>query len=141
MQFFASSSSGAEPIAWWKNRPVYLAFVLVGVNLAAIVATALLQAVKAFGVLSLLGLNYPYAMHGEIWRFLTFPFVQPLGAGNMAGPFWTLISLLMLGRFGFLIEQSIGWGRLLRLYLLLVLTPIVPIVLLGGKIPAYFGTT
>jgi membrane associated rhomboid family serine protease len=79
--------------------------------------------------------------HGDWWRLLTSAFLH-------YGPFHLILNMLALYWFGSLLEQRIGSGRFLALYLVsglagsagaLVLDPLVPTVGASGAIFGILG--
>jgi membrane associated rhomboid family serine protease len=117
---------------------------LIGVNVAVYVAE-LIQGGGVYGVGSTIyekGVLWaPFIANGEYWRLLTAAFLH-------YGPFHLLLNMLGLYWFGSLLEQRIGSGRFLLLYLVsglagsagaLVISPNNPTVGASGAIFGILG--
>ena len=122
MQF--SMPSGHGPVMWWKGRSISLTMILILTHVAALVFTAALLGFQARGVIEKIVFFVPDVFRGEIWRFVTFPFLLQLS-------FWTVIELFMLWMFGTQIEQVLGWRRFLKLYGTLCLSPAIFMLLIA----------
>ena len=122
MQF--SMPSGHGPAMWWKGRSISLTMILVLTHVAALVFTAVLLGFQAGGVIEKIVFFVPDVFRGEIWRFVTFPFLLQLS-------FWTVIELFMLWMFGTQVEQVLGWRRFLKLYGTLCLSPALFMLLIA----------
>lgn len=117
---------------------------LIGVNVAVYVAE-LIQGGGVYGVGSTIyekGVLWaPFVANGDYWRLLTAAFLH-------YGPFHLLLNMLGLYWFGSLLEQRIGSGRFLLLYLVsglagsagaLVISPTNPTVGASGAIFGILG--
>ena len=117
---------------------------LIGVNVAVYVAE-LIQGGWVYGVGSTIyekGVLWaPFVANGDYWRLLTAAFLH-------YGPFHLLLNMLGLYWFGSLLEQRIGSGRFLLLYLVsglagsagaLVISPTNPTVGASGAIFGILG--
>ena len=117
---------------------------LIGVNVAVYVAE-LIQGGGVYGVGSTIyekGVLWaPFVANGDYWRLLTAAFLH-------YGPFHLLLNMLGLYWFGTLLEQRIGSGRFLLLYLVsglagsagaLVISPTNPTVGASGAIFGILG--
>jgi membrane associated rhomboid family serine protease len=117
---------------------------LIGVNVAVYVAE-LIQGGGVYGVGSTIyekGVLWaPFVANGDYWRLITAAFLH-------YGPFHLLLNMLGLFWFGSLLEQRIGSGRFLLLYLVsglagsagaLVVSPNNPTVGASGAIFGVLG--
>jgi membrane associated rhomboid family serine protease len=117
---------------------------LIGINVAVYVAE-LIQGGGVYGVNSTIyakGVLWaPFIADGEYWRLLTAAFLH-------YGPFHLILNMLGLWWFGSLLEQRIGSGRFLLLYLVsglagsagaLVVSPNNPTVGASGAIFGILG--
>src|SRR2546430_14812030 len=117
---------------------------LIGVNVAAYVAE-LAQGGGVYGVNSTIyekGVLWaPFVSNGDSWRLVTAAFLH-------SGPFHLLLNMLGLYWFGSLLEQRIGSGRFLLIYVVsglagsagaLVLDPLKPTVGASGAIFGILG--
>jgi membrane associated rhomboid family serine protease len=117
---------------------------LIGINVAVYVAE-LIQGGGVYGVDSTIyqkGVLYaPFIADGDYWRLITAAFLH-------YGPFHLLLNMLGLYWFGSLLEQRIGSGRFVLLYLVsglagsagaLVVSPTNPTVGASGAIFGILG--
>jgi membrane associated rhomboid family serine protease len=117
---------------------------LIGINVAVYVAE-LIQGGGVYGVNSTIytkGVLWaPFIADGEYWRLITAAFLH-------YGPFHLLLNMLGLYWFGSLLEQRIGSGRFLLIYLVsglagsagaLVVSPTNPTVGASGAIFGVLG--
>ena len=91
--------------------PVYATTIIVALYVACMIGVAIALASGAEGALGKLTFNTESVLRGgEIWRCLTYAFVNPPDP-------WFLISLVMLYIFGRDVEQYLGRKGFVRLYL------------------------
>lgn len=102
-----------EPITWFGRVPVYATTIIVALYVASMIGVAIAFASGAPGVLDKLTFNTQDTLrHGELWRCLTYAFVNPPESYA-----WLILSLVMLYIFGRDLEQYLGRKGFVRLYL------------------------
>ena len=105
------SPENYDPITWVGRVPVYATTIIVALYVVSIVGVAIALASGAGGALGKLTFNTESVLRGgELWRCLTYAFVNP-------PDLWFLISLVMLYIFGRDVEQYLGRKGFVRLYL------------------------
>ena len=105
------SSENYDPITWFGRLPVYATTIIVALYVACMIGVAVILASGADGILAKLTFDTESVLrHGEIWRCLTYAFVNPPDP-------WFIISLVMLYIFGRDVEQFLGRKGFVRLYL------------------------
>ena len=105
------SPENYDPITWFGRVPVYATTIIVALYVACMIGVAIALASGAEGALGKLTFNTESVLRGgEIWRCLTYAFVNPPDP-------WFLISLVMLYIFGRDVEQYLGRKCFVRLYL------------------------
>ncbi len=132
---------GNEPLTWVGKFPVYLATVLAGVQIAAMILTAFAMAVggdaiEANAILRPLLFSFPDVLAtGSVWRYVTYAFVIPPGLA--------ILQIVMFAWFGRDVESFLGRRSFAWLCGLLVLS--VPVLLsilslLGIPVGVNFGS-
>ncbi len=105
------SPENYDPITWVGRVPVYATTIIVALYVACMIGVAVALASGAEAILGKLTFNTTDVLrHGEIWRCLTYAFV------NAPDP-WFIIALVMLYIFGRDVEQYLGRKGFVRLYL------------------------
>ena len=105
------SPENYDPITWVGRIPVYATTIIVALYVVSMVGVAIALASGAGGALGKLTFNTESVLRGgELWRCLTYAFVNP-------PDLWFLISLVMLYIFGRDVEQHLGRKGFVRLYL------------------------
>ena len=105
------SPENYDPITWVGRVPVYATTIIVALYVVSMVGVAIALASGAEGALGQLTFNTESVLRGgELWRCLTYAFVNPPDP-------WFLISLVMLYIFGRDVEQYLGRKAFVRLYL------------------------
>jgi len=105
------SPENYDPITWVGRVPVYATTIIVTVYVVSMVGVAVALASGAEGILGKLTFDTESVLRGgELWRCLTYAFVNPPDP-------WFLISLVMLYIFGRDVEQYLGRKAFVRLYL------------------------
>ncbi len=100
-----------DPITWVGRLPVYATTIIVALYVVSMIGVAVALASGAEAGLSKLTFDTASVLrHGEIWRCLTYAFVNPPDP-------WFIISLVMLYIFGRDVEQYLGGKGFVRLYL------------------------
>ncbi len=105
------SPENYDPITWVGRVPVYATTIIVALYVACMIGVAVALASGAQGILAKLTFDSESVLrHGEIWRCLTYAFVNPPDP-------WFIIALVMLYIFGRDVEQHLGRKGFVRLYL------------------------
>ncbi len=105
------SPENYDPITWVGRVPVYATTIIVALYVACMIGVAVALASGAEAILGKLTFNTTDVLrHGEIWRCLTYAFVNPPDP-------WFIIALVMLYIFGRDVEQYLGRKGFVRLYL------------------------
>ncbi len=101
-----------NPITWIGRLPVYATTLIVGVYVAAMIVLTLVLAAGGEAFVSSLTTFSSGAVleHFEVWRCLSY------ALPSHPDP-WFIVSLVVLYIFGRDLEQYLGRGRFLRLYL------------------------
>ena len=109
-----------QPLTYFRGFPIHAATLLVIVHVATMIATTLLMATGAGGLLQALTFSSDAVFHHfAVWQYFTYAFVN-------APSIWFAIEMVMLFQFGREVEKFIGRRAFLLMYLLLlVLTPLV----------------
>jgi membrane associated rhomboid family serine protease len=105
------SPENYDPITWVGRIPVYATTIIVALYVVSMVGVAIALASGAEAGLGKLTFNTESVLRGgELWRCLTYAFVNPPDP-------WFIISLVMLYIFGRDVEQHLGRKGFVRLYL------------------------
>lgn len=105
------SPENYDPITWVGRVPVYATTIIVALYVVSMVGVAIALASGAEAGLGKLTFNTESVLRGgELWRCLTYAFVNPPDP-------WFIISLVMLYIFGRDVEQHLGRKGFVRLYL------------------------
>jgi hypothetical protein len=121
--------SSHQPVTWWRGHPVWAAHFIVIVFVGSMLATTLLMAFKAGGVLDWLMFTSDRVLHGQVWRIFTYGFVNP----PSLLPF--VIDMLMIVWFGREVEKFFGRQKFLTLFAgIYLLTPLL-FTLIGVWLP------
>ena len=105
------SPENYDPITWVGRVPVYATTIIVALYVVSMVGVAIALASGAEAGLGNLTFNTESVLRGgELWRCLTYAFVNPPDP-------WFIISLVMLYIFGRDVEQHLGRKGFVRLYL------------------------
>lgn len=105
------SPENYDPITWVGRVPVYATTIIVALYVVSMVGVAIALASGAEASLGQLTFNTESVLRGgELWRCLTYAFVNPPDP-------WFIISLVMLYIFGRDVEQHLGRKGFVRLYL------------------------
>jgi membrane associated rhomboid family serine protease len=114
-------------------RRYSVTFIILAVNAAVYVLQWMLSATRAGSSLDhYLGLSLDGLRHGYVWQLLTFQFLH-------GGLLHLLLNSLGIYAFGPMLEQTLGRGRFLRLYLLSGVIGGLVHVLGSLILPRYFG--
>ncbi len=113
-------------MGWIGRVPIYATTVIVAFYVTCMVGVAIALASGAESFLLSLTFNSDSVLRNyEIWRCLTYAFVNPPDP-------WFLVALIMLYLFGRDVEQFLGRTAFTRLYLGLIL--VGPCLLLGANL-------
>ena len=105
------SPENYDPITWVGRIPVYATTIILALYVVSMVGVAIALASGAEAGLGKLTFNTESVLRGgELWRCLTYAFVNPPDP-------WFIISLVMLYIFGRDVEQHLGRKGFVRLYL------------------------
>lgn len=115
-----SQGDDHQPLTYFRGFPIHAATLLVIVHVATMIATTLLMATGATGLLQALAFSSEAVFHRfAIWQYFSHAFVN-------FPSIWFAIEMVMLFQFGREVERLIGRRAFLLMYvLLLVLTPLV----------------
>ena len=118
------TSDEHRPVMWWRGYPVYAAYFIVVVFVASMFATVLLN---LFGLGQLLtGLVYlsGEVLLGEVWRLVTYGFVNPMSNTNQAWNF--VMDMAIFVWFGREVEKHYGRRKFLVFYgIVYLITPLL----------------
>ena len=103
------SSEEHQPVTWYRGYPVYAAHLIVIGFVASMLVTTLLLAFKVGALLTWLPFDSGSVLHGEIWRVVTYGFVNPPSLQFV-------IDMAMLAFFGREVERAFGRRTFLSLY-------------------------
>lgn len=120
MTGYPTDDDDRQPLTYFRGYPIHAATLLVIVHVATMIATTLLMAAGAGGLLQALTFSSDAVFHDlAVWQFFTYAFVH-------APSIWFAIEMVMLFQFGREVEKFAGRRVFLLMYgLLLVLTPLV----------------
>ena len=105
------SPENYDPITWFGRVPVYATTIIVALYVACMIGVAVALASGAPAALDMLRFDTASVLRdGELWRCLTYAFVNPPDP-------WFIIALVMLYIFGRDVEQYLGRKGFVRLYL------------------------
>ncbi len=105
------SPENYDPITWFGRVPVYATTIIVALYVACMIGVAVALASGAQAALDMLRFDTASVLRdGELWRCLTYAFVNPPDP-------WFIIALVMLYIFGRDVEQYLGRKGFVRLYL------------------------
>lgn len=90
-----------EPLFYLGGRPIYAVPFLLGIYIAATIGVACLMALGRHDLIQLFVYNSTAVAHGEVWRLLTYSFVN-------SPSIWFALEMGMFFFFGRLIEAGIG---------------------------------
>lgn len=94
-------SRNQQPLFWLSGRPVHTVSFLLSLYLVATIGVAVLMAMGCVDLIQLFVDNTKAVAHGEIWRLMTYPFVN-------TPSFWFAFELGMFFFLGRLVEAGIG---------------------------------
>jgi hypothetical protein len=113
-----------RPVLWLHGHPVYAAHFLTLIFVVTMLASTILMATNAPWVLDRLTFRSDAVLRGEVWRVVTYGFVNPPSL-------WFAVEMLMLAWFGREVERHFGRRIFLQLYAGLYFLPPLLLTLLG----------
>lgn len=109
MSFWEGNEWGeARPVTWWRGHAIYSAHVMAAGLVVAMIVTSLALFAGANDALGALGFSSAAVLRGEVWRILTYGFVNPPSIGFA-------LDVVMLIWFGREVEKALGRSRFLTL--------------------------
>ncbi len=117
------TSRDTEPLAKWRGVPIYLTTILAALLLVGFLGSAFLKAARS-PLLEALAFHTPVASWKGWLSVLTYPFVSEVN-------FFTPFTIICFYWWAAGIETHLGRTPLVRLLLLLTLTPVVSDVVLS----------
>jgi membrane associated rhomboid family serine protease len=129
------SSEEHQPVVYLRGYALYAAHMIVLVYVVSMLVTTLLQFGTVGQVLNWLIFTSDHVLRGQVWRILTYGFVNPPSLGFV-------IDMFMIVWFGRELEKFFGRRTFLHLYAgLYLITPLL-FTLIGLTRPmAYSGAT
>lgn len=127
-----STSNDHQPLTYWGSVPLFAAHMIVVVFVVSMIATALLSFWNQAAFLSLLSFDSMRVLKGEVWRIVTYGFVNPPSL-------WFAIDMLMIIWFGRELEKFFGRRRFLWIYAGLYLVPALVLTVVGTWYPTRFA--
>lgn len=127
-----SPSDDHQPLAYWGSIPLFSAHMIVATFVVSMIATALLSFWNQAAFLSLLAFDSIRVLKGEVWRIVTYGFVNPPSL-------WFAIDMLMIIWFGRELEKFFGRRRFLWIYAGLYLIPALVLTVVGTWYPTRFA--
>jgi membrane associated rhomboid family serine protease len=114
------SPDNEGPLTWIGSMPIHVSTALAGLYSIALILSALSMGAGAESVLQAFSFSSSaVAQHGSFWQLATYAFVQK-------PPFiFFLIELYLLVVFGREVEATLGRSAFIKLYLTLLLAPVL----------------
>lgn len=130
------TSDEHRPVMWLRGYPVYAAHFIVLVYVVSAIITTALNFFKIGGLLSALIFTSGQVLHGEVWRVVTYGFVNVPSLGFA-------VDMVMLVWFGREVERSVGRRSFLLFYAgIYLLTPLLRTVVgVWQPLPPFMGET
>jgi len=120
-------SEDYRPLFWLQGYPVYVNTLVVCLNILGFVATALAVSVLGLGVIDWISLSGYRALHGEIWRLVTYITFEPTPPNALA----FIFAMGFLFNFGRQVEEFVGRKVYAQLYIALVIIPSILFCFVG----------
>jgi membrane associated rhomboid family serine protease len=118
-----------QPVTWVRGYPVFAAHVIVAVFVASMLVTTLFNALGLTALLGWLPFNSAAVLHGEVWRIVTYGFVNPPSLSFV-------VDMFMIVWFGREVERVFGRRSFLSLYAgVYLVTPLI-FTAVGTWLPA-----
>lgn len=123
------TSDEHRPVFWLRGHPVYAAYFIVLVFVVSMFVTTLMNLFNVGGLLSGLIFSSAQVLRGEVWRIVTYGFVN-------APSIWFVIDMLMIAYFGREVERTFGRRTFLLFFAgVYLLTPLL-LTILGLWLPS-----
>lgn len=119
------SNEDQQPITSVGGHALYGAHIIVVVFVASLLATSLLMAVGAHGLLNALMFNSADVLDGQVWRVVTYGLINP--PTNL----WFIVDMIMIVWFGRELEKFFGRRTFFTLYAGIYLIPPLLFTALG----------
>lgn len=103
------SSEENQPVTWLRGYPLYAAHFIVLIYVVTMLITTLLSASGGEQILNALAFNSADVWRGQVWRVVTYGFVNPPSL-------WFVIDMFMIVWFGRELEKFFGRRTFLQLY-------------------------
>lgn len=133
MSFWEGNEWGdARPVTWWRGHAIYSAHVVAAGLVVAMILTSLALFAGANNALGALGFSSAAVLRGEVWRVLTYGFVNPPSIGFA-------LDVVMLIWFGREVEKALGRARFLTLCAALYLLKPLCFTAVGGWLGTAFS--
>jgi membrane associated rhomboid family serine protease len=120
-----SFSAKSRPLFYIGEFPVHLYTLLIGIH----VALLLVSVAVPDKVFSALHLSLPHLLEGQVWRVVTYAFINPISI-------WFILNMMFLYGCGKAMEEEYGTRFFSLLYAMGVLLPAVVMVLVALVIGA-----
>jgi membrane associated rhomboid family serine protease len=118
-----------QPVTWLRGYPVFAAHLIVAVWVASMLGTTLCNALGQTALLGWLPFNSAAVLRGEVWRIVTYGFVNPPSLSFV-------VDMFMIVWFGREVERVFGRRSFLILYAgVYLVTPLI-FTAVGTWLPA-----
>ncbi len=118
-----------QPVTWVRGYPVFAAHLIVAIFVASMLVTTLFNSLGLTALLGWLPFNSVGVLHGEVWRIVTYGFVNPPSLSFV-------VDMFMIVWFGRELERVFGRRSFLSLYAgIYLVTPLI-FTALGTWLPA-----
>jgi membrane associated rhomboid family serine protease len=123
---YHEQSEDYRPLFWMGGRPFYVNTVLLALHVIAFAVVALACGAEGPGVLAALSLGTYEAVHGEVWRLITYAVFPPSYAISF------IFAMGFLFYFGRQVETHVGRKVYALLYASLVILPALVLCVCGA---------
>jgi len=127
MSFYGASDEH-QPVTWLRGYPLYAAHFIVAGFVGSMILTAIAMAAGAHSLLGSLRFSSEAVLRGEVWRVLSYGFVNPPSL-------WFAIDMLMIVWFGRELEKFFGRKVFLTFFACLYLLSPLLLTLIGLRQP------
>ena len=108
-----------QPVTWVRGYAVFVAHLIVAVFVASMLVTTLFNALGLTALLGWLPFNSAAVLRGEVWRIVTYGFVNPPSLSFV-------VDMFMIVWFGREVERGFGRRSFLSLYAgVYLVTPLI----------------
>jgi len=122
---YHEQSEDYRPLFWLGGRPFYVNTVIFALHILAFATVAVAVGVMGTPVLSALALGNYEAVHGQVWRLLTYIIFPPQTAITF------IFAMGFLFYFGRGVEEHVGRKTYIKLFAALIFIPSILLCLLG----------